>query len=226
MKVLEDRCEIDAAGTDQHLLAQLHGVGGPLAVFRMDTLHVRADHRDRIDRIGFPIENQVRRIQPHAQIWPVHILDRPLHRRGRFLPGLHQKVLSIRRTVVRNRTNRFDRLAIERITRILGDKAAMRLHAWNPQHLGEIRRLLQRVDPRCPRCRRHKTNRRRPIQKVPHQASRPHDLSAGCGHLILFEQCAQFLRQRFAELANVSIEREETGGQAQLLYSRNGSLCA
>src|ERR1039458_280851 len=176
----ENLQKIDAARTDQYFLSQSHRIGGPHSILCMDTLDVLPDDFSRVHRFGFPVENQVRRIQPYAEVWLVDVHNRPLERGGCLLPCLHQEVLTVGRAMHRDLTDCENRLLIKRVRWILWNETAMGLDARYSQTFCKVRGLFQRVHSGRSRGAGHQANGCRTIGKIPNQASWSHDLDAGC----------------------------------------------
>src|SRR5215472_16055444 len=58
----EDTPEIHQAFANQHLFAELAGVGGPLAVLGMNAAHVRAKDIDCVNRIRLAVQDKICRV--------------------------------------------------------------------------------------------------------------------------------------------------------------------
>src|SRR5277367_6478258 len=71
----EDLFEVDQAFADEDFFAELHWIGGPLAVFGVDAADVRADDVDGVDWIGLAVEDEVGGVQTHTQVWLVRVFD-------------------------------------------------------------------------------------------------------------------------------------------------------
>ena len=112
----------------------------------------------------------------------------------------------------------FDGLGVERVGRILGNKTAVGLHLENAHLFGEVRDLAQGIDARCAGLGGHQADGGRATGKVPLQGSRAYHFDAGCGELVLGEQIAVLGGQRRSKVADVFVEREEAGGEAQLVH--------
>ncbi len=207
--------EINLTLTDEHLLPQLVGVGGPPAVFRVRGLHVRAQNLERVDGIRFAVEDEVGRVQPHAKRRMVHILNHPQHGGGRLLAGLHEEALAVRAAVYGQFVNGGDRLRVERILRVFRNEAAVRLHKADAETRSEVGALLERVDARGASGARHDANGGGAFDKVPLQRLRIDHLGCGGHHVVAIQQTCELLCQRRREVAEVAIQRKKAGGEAK-----------
>src|SRR5260370_11980188 len=205
MQFGEDQFEVDQTLADDNLFAKLRWVGRPPAVLRVNALYVWADDVYSVYWICLAVEDQVRSVQTHAQIWLVDIFDGSQQRARRLLPCLHQKGLTIAGAVRCKLANRMYCVFIEGVLRILWDETAMRLHVSNTKHLCEIRRLLERVHPCCSRCLWNYSDSLRSIYNVPLQRPRANHLCCGRCKFVFMQQPLQILRKLFGELADVIV---------------------
>jgi hypothetical protein len=113
------------------------GVGGPEAVFGMDAADMGTKDVDRLDRIGLAVKKQVGGVEADAEVGHGHVVDGAQHGGRCLLARLHQEVLAVALAVLGDGADGFDGLRVERIGRILGNKAAMGLHLGMPTCLAK-----------------------------------------------------------------------------------------
>ena len=172
-----------------------------------------------VDGIRFSVQDQIGGVETDAEVRLVDVFERARERGGSFLAGLHQEILAVGGAVLRDFADRENGFVVERVARIFGDEAAMRLHARDAEHFREVGSLLQRVDAGGTTLARHEADRRGPVEKIPHEASGTHDFGACGDDAVLLEQAVQLLREQRCEFSDVAVEREETIRESQVFYA-------
>ena len=193
----------------QNLFAQLAGVGWPEAVFGMDIADIGTEDVDCIDRIGLAVEDEVGHVEADAQVGHGDVADGAQHGDRRLLARFHQECLAIALAVLGNGADSFDGSRIERVSWILGNKTAMRLHLENANLLGKIGRLAQGIDAGGAGFGRHQADGGRSTGKVPLQGAWTHYLDGSGRELVLRQQIAELSGQGWCKAADVLVERRK-----------------
>ncbi len=171
--MVKDFLEIDEAGADENLFAELVGVGRPAAVLCVDGMDVRAEDVDGVHGIRFAVEDEVGGVKADAEVGQVDVADGARHGGRGLLAGLHEEVLTIARAVPGNLFDRGDGFLVKRVVGIFGDEAAVGLHLLDAEELGEIRGLLERVDAGGAGGARDEADGGGALHEVPHQRLGP-----------------------------------------------------
>src|SRR5256886_11562609 len=110
---------VHLAPADGDFFAQRSRIRRPEPVFGMDALDMWREDLDRVHRIGFAIEDEVREIEVDALIVETDVLHRAHQRNRRFLPSFIAELLSVAPAVLHHLAHGRDRLLVDRLVRIL-----------------------------------------------------------------------------------------------------------
>ena len=87
--------EVDEAGADEDLFAELVGIGRPAAILGVDGVDMRAEDGDGVDGIGLAVEDEVGGIEADAEVRHRHVADGARHGGGGLLAGFHEEALIV-----------------------------------------------------------------------------------------------------------------------------------
>ena len=111
---------------------------------------------------------------------------------------------------------------IERVVWIFRDETAVRLHLVHAEEFCEIGDLLERVDACGAGGAWDEADGGGAMHEVPDQRLRADDFDGGAGDVVLREQAFELRGERGGELADVGVEREEAGGQPEVVHAVDG----
>ena len=146
-----------------------------------------------------------------------HVAKHPRHGGRRLLAGLHQEVLAVRLAVRGHGADGLHGAGVKRIGRVLRDKSAMRLHLRNAQQFGKIRCLAEGINPRGAHRGRDQPNGGRPAGEVPLEGAGANHFNGCRCQIELRQQIAEQRRKRGREVADVSVQRKEAVGEAEIV---------
>ena len=175
---------------------------------------------DRVHRIGFAIEDEVREIEVDALIVETDVLHRAHQRNRRFLPSFIAELLSVAPAVLHHLAHGRDRLLVDRFVGILRNEPGVTLHRGNAACLGKIRALLHSRDPRGARLSRNHADRERPLVKIPNLAPWATDHHGRRLDLKPVQSLQQSRVQTGVETLHIYLTR----GQAEIVHLGNRRL--
>src|SRR5208282_1480939 len=222
MKLGEDGLEVHQPFADQHFFAELAWVGGPAAVFGMNAADMRAEDVDRVDRIGFAVKDQVGGIETDSEVRQVDIANHARHGRRRLLTGLHEEVLAVAATMLRDGANGLDRAWIFRVGWIFWNETAMCLHLADAEQLGEIGNLAKCIDASSACGGRNKADGGRAAKEVPLERRWANDFDGGGNDVVFRKQVLELVGElRRESTADISVERKKAVGEAEIVDAAN-----
>src|SRR2546427_3382102 len=175
LQARDDPRKIHLAFADGHFFSQLSWVRRPETVLGVNSLDIRREDLDGVDRIGLAVEDEVGKIKVDALIVETDVQHRAHQRNGSFLPGLIAEVLRVAAAILHHFAHGCDRLFVYRVVGIFRNEPGVTLDRGNAARFGEVRALLHPRDARGARIARHHTDRQRPFVEIPHLATRSAD---------------------------------------------------
>ena len=217
-ETLDHSRKIDLTLADRYLLAELVGIGRVKPVFGVDRADVLAEDIQRIEGIGFSVQDQIGSVQADSDVIQTDIPD-DAHQCDRgLLPGLEQERLAIPFGVLRDFAYRLDRLAVEWVGRSLRNEPAMCLQVGDAEPFGEIRRALEADHPGAARGARNQPDGGRTLGKIPDVLSGSERFQTRNLDLVPAGGVLEARRQLRGEIVGV----DETGRQPELVNTSHG----